>query len=290
MGKIIVGVATCVLFGTLNLAAQGQQVFKGRICLDPDGRTPVVENGQPTLPCTIARPKRGAKYVLFNNENKTVYQLDDLAKAKAFAGVDVFVSGILLPTTSTIHVTDMIPALPSKITQARSVYIECDACPRQMAVAWSTAFQFMTEWGRFEIVPDLRKADLVFLFSANQYGGDFLTRDGPDTRGVDVKITFMDIIDPSTGRSLWSDDRWWGSLFVAQATRDLLTEFKGHLAVSESQDERALSLLDKNGDGKVSKQEFLKFMDAEFDRLDTDKDGELDADELKQLRVINVGK
>ena len=35
---------------------------------------------------------------------------------------------------------------------------------------------------------------------------------------------------------------------------------------------------------------FLKFMDAEFDRLDTNKDGELDANELKRLRVVNVGK
>jgi hypothetical protein len=290
MGKIIIGVAACVLFGTLNLAAQGQQVFKGRICLDPGGRAPIIENGQPTLPCTVARPKRGSKYVLFNVDSKTLYQLDDLAKAKAFAGVDVFVSGILSTKTATIHVTDMIPALPSKITQARSIYIECDACPRQMAVAWSTAFQYLTEWGRFEIVADLRRADLVFLFSANQYGGDFLTRDGPDTRAVDVKITFMDIIDPSSGRSLWSDDRWWGSLFVAEATRDLLTEFKGHLAVSDSQDVQGLPVLVKNEDGKVSKQEFLKFMEAEFDRVDTDKDGYLNAGELKQLRLINVGK
>jgi hypothetical protein len=31
-------------------------------------------------------------------------------------------------------------------------------------------------------------------------------------------------------------------------------------------------------------------MDAEFDRLDIDKDGNLDADELKQLRVITIEK
>ncbi|MGD0906358.1 MAG: hypothetical protein ABSA96_02170 [Candidatus Acidiferrales bacterium] len=290
MGKIIIGVAACVLFGAFSLAAQDQQFFKGRICLDPNGRAPIVENGQPTLPCTVARPKRGSKYVLFNVANKTIYQLDDPAKAKAFAGVDVFVSGSLQATTATIHVTDMIPALPSKITQAKAVYIECDACPRQMAVAWSAAFQYMTEWGRFDIVLDRRKADLVFIFSANQYTGDFLTRDGPDTRGVDVKITFMDIIDPSTGQSLWSDDRYWGSLFVAQATRDLLSEFKGHLAISDSENARMLSLLDKNADGRVSKQEFLKFMEAEFDRVDTDKDGALDAEELKQLRIVDIGK
>jgi hypothetical protein len=159
-----------------------------------------------------------------------------------------------------------------------------------MAVAWSTAFQYLTEWGRFDIVPDPKKADLIFLFSANQYGGDYLTRDGPDTRGVDVKITFLDIIDPNTGQSLWSDDRWWGSLYVSQATRDLLSEFKGHLAFTESQNERAKLPLDRIGEGRVSKREFLKLMDAEFDRLDTNKDGDVDIGKLKQLGVTNVSK
>jgi len=289
MNKMVIGVAACVIFGTLSLAAQVEQVFKGQVCLGPDGRTPITENGQTGLPCKVAHPKRGAKYVLYNVEDKTVYQLDDRAKAKDFAGENVFVSGILDNTSATIHVTGVIPALPSKITQARSVYIDCDACPRAMAVAWSSAFQVLTEWGRFDIVPDPKKADLIFMFSANQYLGDYLTRDGPDTRPVYIKITFMDVIDPSTGKSLWSDDRWWGSFFVAEATRDLISEFKGHLAVSESPDERVLFLLDKNGDGKVSKEEFMKFMDAEFDRLDTNKDGALDANELKQLRLLSVG-
>jgi len=31
-------------------------------------------------------------------------------------------------------------------------------------------------------------------------------------------------------------------------------------------------------------------MDAEFDGLDTDNDGKLDANELKQLRVVSIGK
>jgi hypothetical protein len=254
MEKSIIGVAACILFGTLSLAAQEQQIFKGQVCLGPDGRTPITGTGQTGLPCVVAHPKRGAKYVLFNVENNTVYQLDDRSRAKGFAGVNVFVTGSLNKKTATIHITDVIPDLPSKITRAKAVYILCDACPRQMAVAWSAAFQYMTEWGRFRVVSDRSKADLIFLFSANPYGGDYLTRDGPDTRGVDIKITFLDILDPSTGQSLWSDDRWWGSLFVAQATRDLLTEFKGHLAVTESQDESGLFLLDKNVDGKVSKQ------------------------------------
>ena len=52
-----------------------------------------------------------------------------------------------------------------------------------------------------------RKADLIFLFSANSYLGDYGTRDGPDTRPVHVDITFMNVVDPHTGESLWGDSR-----------------------------------------------------------------------------------
>jgi len=290
MKKTIIGVAACLLFGTLNLAAQAEQVFRGDICVGPEGRTPTIENGEASLPCTIPHPKRGAKYILFVAESKTSYQLDDRSKAKPFAGENVFVSGILDKPTATIHVTNVIRALSPKITHARSVYIDCNACPRAMANAWSAAFQALAEWGRFDITPDPKKADLIFLFAANPYFGDYITRDGPDTRPVFIKTTYMDVIDPGTGKSLWGDSRQWGSWFVSEATRDLFIEFKEQVAVGESQEERLLFLLDKNGDGKISKEEFLKFMDAEFDRLDTDKDGELDADELKQLRVINIEK
>ena len=50
--------------------------------------------------------------------------------------------------------------------------------------------------------------------------------------------------------------------------------------------------MDTDKSGKISKEEWMKFMEAEFDRLDKDKKGELDAKELEQLRVShpNVGK
>ena len=40
--------------------------------------------------------------------------------------------------------------------------------------------------------------------------------------------------------------------------------------------------MDIDKSGKVSKKEFLDFMAAEFDRLDSDKSGELDVKELSQ--------
>ncbi len=46
---------------------------------------------------------------------------------------------------------------------------------------------------------------------------------------------------------------------------------------------RLLQLMDTDKNGKVSKQEFLHFMEAEFDFADKNHDGELDPRELRNL-------
>ena len=40
-----------------------------------------------------------------------------------------------------------------------------------------------------------------------------------------------------------------------------------------------LSLMDKNKDNKVSKEEFLKYNEAIFDKVDTNHDGSVDKNE-----------
>ena len=67
------------------------------------------------------------------------------------------------------------------------------------------------------------------------------------------------------------------------------------LALGEAEVKQLLLLMDTDKNGKISKQEWMKFMEAEFDRLDTSKSGELDVKELTQskLRVSHfttVGK
>ena len=46
-----------------------------------------------------------------------------------------------------------------------------------------------------------------------------------------------------------------------------------------------LLLMDQDRNGKVSRDEFMRFMAAEFDVLDVDHDGELDVAELTGVRV-----
>jgi len=67
------------------------------------------------------------------------------------------------------------------------------------------------------------------------------------------------------------------------------------LGLAEEQAKQLLLLIDTEKKGKISKQEWMKFMEAEFDRLDKAKNGELDVEELTQskLRVshfTSVGK
>jgi len=67
------------------------------------------------------------------------------------------------------------------------------------------------------------------------------------------------------------------------------------LAIAEEEAKQLLLLIDTAKKGKISKQEWMQFMEAEFARLDKNKNGELDVAELTQskLRVshfLSAGK
>jgi Ca2+-binding EF-hand superfamily protein len=57
------------------------------------------------------------------------------------------------------------------------------------------------------------------------------------------------------------------------------------LALGEEEVKQLLLLIDEDKNGKISKTEFLKFMEAEFDRLDVNRNGELDVTEIKRSRI-----
>lgn len=66
---------------------------------------------------------------------------------------------------------------------------------------------------------------------------------------------------------------------------------KDKLTLGEADVKQLLLLMDADKNGKISKEEYMRFMEAEFDRLDVDKSGELDVKELTQstFRVSHSG-
>jgi hypothetical protein len=85
------------------------------------------------------------------------------------------------------------------------------------------------------------------------------------------------------------------TLGTAVAQRAAVPKPQDKLALGENEVKQLLLLMDTDQSGKISKQEWMKLMEAEFDRLDKDKKGQLDVKELTQskLRVshpVNVGK
>lgn len=58
-----------------------------------------------------------------------------------------------------------------------------------------------------------------------------------------------------------------------------------NLETGEAEAKRMLILMDRDKNGRVSKQEFMAFMEAEFERMDVNRDGELDVKELTQFHV-----
>jgi hypothetical protein len=60
------------------------------------------------------------------------------------------------------------------------------------------------------------------------------------------------------------------------------------VSAGETPAKQLLLLMDTDKNGKVSKAEFMTFMEAEFERLDVNHDGELDVKELTQFGIRHM--
>ena len=77
-----------------------------------------------------------------------------------------------------------------------------------------------------------------------------------------------------------------GNVFThGHATTPVVEGGKPKQALAEENVKDLLLLMDTDRNGKISKQEWMKFMEAEFDRLDKDRSGELGPKELQESRI-----
>jgi len=86
-----------------------------------------------------------------------------------------------------------------------------------------------------------------------------------------------------------------GAMSMTAAPQKATPKPLSRLALGEEEVKQLLLLMDTDKNGKISKKEYMTFMEAEFERMDKDKSEELDPKELTEssLRVshpINAGK
>jgi hypothetical protein len=71
-----------------------------------------------------------------------------------------------------------------------------------------------------------------------------------------------------------------GLFGTASAQKASVPRPQDKLTMGEDEVKQLLTLMDADKNGKVSKEKYMRFMEAEFERLDKEKKGELDVKEL----------
>jgi hypothetical protein len=77
---------------------------------------------------------------------------------------------------------------------------------------------------------------------------------------------------------------------TAAAQKDSTPKPQNKLALGEDQVRQLVLLMETDPRGKVSKQQYMKFMEAEFERLDRDKNGELDVKALTHSTTLTAAR
>jgi hypothetical protein len=77
---------------------------------------------------------------------------------------------------------------------------------------------------------------------------------------------------------------------VVAQTKASVPKPQNTLVLGESAVKDLLLMMEPDKNGKISKQAWMRFMGEEFDRLDKDKNGELDAQELRSDRLIKYAR
>jgi hypothetical protein len=90
----------------------------------------------------------------------------------------------------------------------------------------------LKKWGKFQIVPDRKQADLIFLLSADPYGGGNIIMSGGQTGSISSKghiekdlipdfnkqsptrYAYLTVIDATSDANLWSESHLWGGLLT----------------------------------------------------------------------------
>jgi len=143
--------------------------------------------------------------------------------------------------------------LPNEVLKAKTAYLDNRS---GLASIGDKAYDELTKWGRFKIVDRPQNADLIFLLSASEYQGGYVSSSTGQQHGtvdnsgniqmsgesettttpVVYRRTHLTVIDPKDGTSLWSDSRQWGNLYTGfrSATRSLIKNLRERIEGQEA--------------------------------------------------------
>ncbi len=142
--------------------------------------------------------------------------------------------------------------LPPQVMSAKTVYIDNQSGQAKIG---DRAYEEIKKWGRFQVVQDRKQADLILLLTAREHNGGYVTTGGGQTGRVDdygnvntasnptytapvtVGYTYLTVVDPKTGDSLWSESKRWGNLYTGfhSATKGLIGELKKRIEEQSAQ-------------------------------------------------------
>jgi hypothetical protein len=133
----------------------------------------------------------------------------------------------LISTPSSVAQKEL--ARSPQILSAKTVYF--DNHTGSDAVGKSALAQ-LKKWGKFQIVPNRKEADLLFFLSADPYRGGNIIMSGGQTGSIDsqgrieedpipdynkqspTRYAYLTVIDAKTGANLWSEKHLWGGLLT----------------------------------------------------------------------------
>jgi len=141
-------------------------------------------------------------------------------------------------------------ANPQAIASAKTIYFDdrsgVDAVGKK-------ALAELSKWGRFQILSDRKKADLILVLSTDPKGAANLILSGGQTGSIDsgghveedpvpqynklasVRYAFLTLVDAETGTNLWSDSQRWGGLLTGfdSVGEHLVQEFEKQTQAAE---------------------------------------------------------
>jgi TonB family protein len=141
-------------------------------------------------------------------------------------------------------------AYPQAIASAKTIYFDDKS---GVDAVGKKALAELSKWGRFQIVSDRKKADLILVLSTDPKGAGNLILSGGQTGGIDsqghveedpvpqynkqtpVRYAFLTLIDAGTGTTLWGDSQRWGGLLTGfdSVGEHLVQEFEKQTQAAE---------------------------------------------------------